>query len=734
MEAHNICSSAIVAQVLNGASNYENWKACVQNYLLVRDLCDVVEQTSEPPQQEEGDGADFKAWRKRNLSALHAIQISCDPIMLSQIRNMTTAKDAWNTLAQVCQLPMPQQAPQVPQGAPQIQVARRISRTRILELLKAIKESSLEPTKSLLTSQGHLATAAICDSSFTTFHFTIFKGQLDMIDEFLSTMSEEDLKLQDRTGRTVLHRASTYTKNSKIAQSLIRKNGELLTVQDCRGDIPLNYACWIGHKDMTHYLCNMTTREFLLSPENERQAALFVKDCINNKWFDVALDLLRHRPQLAFAKERTGVNAALALSCQPSGFPSSSGFSFWQRWIYSCLKVKQPKAWSREDDVHINTCELQDQKEMKNFTTQVAGQLLRLGSNLLKFFGIKQIYDLKLAHVYAHELLLLMAETIATFEIEQLYQGLVNHAIINAAQRGMMEFIVEIIKRNLDLLMMSDVDDRSIFHIAIAHRQEKVFSLIYGLDTIKYIFVSFTDKNSNNMLHLAGKLSPQSQLKLQQISGAALQMQRELQWFKEVESIIPAAYKEHRNSVGQTPYEAFDQSHAELLKEGEKWMKDIAQSSTVVGTLIITIMFAALFTVPGGLNQNTGVPLLLTKKLFKLFIISDAISLFASTTSVLMFVGILTSRYIAEDFRKSLPNKLIIGLSSLFISIAAMMVAFSSTVFIMLKGQLEIIIPIVVLVGFPIGLFVWLQFPLLAKIFISTYGPGIFDKKMKKWL
>ncbi|WRX18957.1 PGG domain - like 10 [Theobroma cacao] len=151
-------------------------------------------------------------------------------------------------------------------------------------------------------------------------------------------------------------------------------------------------------------------------------------------------------------------------------------------------------------------------------------------------------------------------------------------------------------------------------------------------------------------------------------------------------------------------------------------MKDIAQSSTVVGTLIITIMFASLFTVPGGLNQNTGVPLLLTKKFFKLFIISDAISLFASTTSVLMSVGILTSRYTADDFLKSLPNKLIIGLSSLFISIATMM------------GQLEIVIPIVLLAGIPIGLFVWLQFPLLVKISISTYGPGIFDRKMEKWV
>ncbi|EOY20495.1 Uncharacterized protein TCM_046111 [Theobroma cacao] len=33
MEANNVCSSAIVGQVLIGAYNYENWKACVQNHL-----------------------------------------------------------------------------------------------------------------------------------------------------------------------------------------------------------------------------------------------------------------------------------------------------------------------------------------------------------------------------------------------------------------------------------------------------------------------------------------------------------------------------------------------------------------------------------------------------------------------------------------------------------------------------------------------------------------------------
>jgi hypothetical protein len=27
----------------------------------------------------------------------------------------------------------------------------------------------------------------------------------------------------------------------------------------------------------------------------------------------------------------------------------------------------------------------------------------------------------------------------------------------------------------------------------------------------------------------------------------------------------------------------------------------------------------------------------------------------------------------------------------------------------------------------------WLQFPLLVEIFVSTYGPGIFNRKMKRW-
>jgi hypothetical protein len=203
---------------------------------------------------------------------------------------------------------------------------------------------------------------------------------------------------------------------------------------------------------------------------------------------------------------------------------------------------------------------------------------------------------------------------------------------------------------------------------------------------------------------------------------------------QEVESIVPPRYREFENKDGLTPRELFTKNHKTLMNEGEKWMNGTSTSCTVVGALIITIMFATAFTIPGGNTQDTGFPVFLNKKVFMLFIISDAVSLFSATTSVLMFLGILTSRYAEDDFLESLPRKMIIGLSTLFFSIATMMIAFCATLLIMLQGQSRIIIPIICLASVPITLFVLMQFPLLVELFISTYGSGIFNKKMERWV
>ncbi|KAM1112552.1 hypothetical protein ACFX13_046241 [Malus domestica] len=187
------------------------------------------------------------------------------------------------------------------------------------------------------------------------------------------------------------------------------------------------------------------------------------------------------------------------------------------------------------------------------------------------------------------------------------------------------------------------------------------------------------DNSGNNMLHTVASISSFSLLNINNIRGAALQMQREVQWFK-VKRVTKCKDHEDENKDCKTPHEVLMNNHKKLAKEAEKLMKEITTSCTVVGALIVTIMFVAAFTVPGGNNGDTSLPTFLTRKVFTTFVVSDAISLFPSTTSVIMFLGILTSRYTSkDDFHKSLPTKMLIGLFALFLSIAAMMIVFSCT-------------------------------------------------------
>ncbi|KAI3950979.1 hypothetical protein MKW98_026433 [Papaver atlanticum] len=112
----------------------------------------------------------------------------------------------------------------------------------------------------------------------------------------------------------------------------------------------------------------------------------------------------------------------------------------------------------------------------------------------------------------------------------------------------------------------------------------------------------------------------------------------------------------------------------------------------IVGALIATVAFAAAFTVPGGNisdsnNVMNGTPIFLGKSSFTVFAVSDALALSSSITSVLMFLAIYTFRYSEMDFLKSLPEKLIFGLATLFISMVAILVAFGASLLSWLEAD-----------------------------------------------
>ena len=137
---------------------------------------------------------------------------------------------------------------------------------------------------------------------------------------------------------------------------------------------------------------------------------------------------------------------------------------------------------------------------------------------------------MKLAHFLSRELLSQMKDQILISNTQQTTTGDVVGAILRAIKEGIIEFVFDIVKANPDNVWCKDENSTSIFSVAVQYRHAKIFSLIYGLEVKRALTCYNDSSNGNNLLHKAGMLAPSTSIN--DIPGAALQMQRELQWFK----------------------------------------------------------------------------------------------------------------------------------------------------------------------------------------------------------
>ncbi|KAK6228647.1 hypothetical protein SCA6_000987, partial [Theobroma cacao] len=355
----------------------------------------------------------------------------------------------------------------------------------------------------------------------------------------------------------------------------------------------------------------------------------------------------------------------------------------------------------------------------------------------------------------AIELTKLLCETMSSDEGKS-FRETIDHAselLFEAARLGNYKFLAVLIGSFPDLIFRKDETNKSIFHIAVLHRHASIFNHIHNLglqkDLIMLHRVDYPDQKnpSNNqenpssnqenpssnqentsityiMLHLAAKLPSLDRLTI--VSGPALQMQRELLWFKEVENLTQPSEREKRDSKYHlTPRELFTKEHEELRKAGEEWMKSTAQSGMIVATLITAVVFTIASSVPGGTNGENGTPSNITKTMFHVFAVSDSVAMCSSIISTLMFLSIITSRYAEEDFLVRLPLKLAAGLTALLVSMMALMVSFSAIYFLNYSqlGKLKWVPVLTSALSFlPAALFVLLQYHLLHDVFRSTFG------------
>ncbi|KAE8667008.1 Bax inhibitor-1 family protein [Hibiscus syriacus] len=97
-----------------------------------------------------------------------------------------------------------------------------------------------------------------------------------------------------------------------------------------------------------------------------------------------------------------------------------------------------------------------------------------------------------------------------------------------------------------------------------------------------------------------------------------------------------------------------------------------------------------------------------------------------SVTAMVMFLSILTSRYQERDFGIDLPRKLLLGLTSLFVSIASVLVSFCAGHFFILKDKLKYAaFPVYAVTGLPVTLFAIALFPLYHDLAWALFKKGV---------
>ena len=177
------------------------------------------------------------------------------------------------------------------------------------------------------------------------------------------------------------------------------------------------------------------------------------------------------------------------------------------------------------------------------------------------------------------------------------------------------------------------------------------------------------------------------------------------------------------NREGETPDEIFTNGHKKQVKSGGKWMTETAKSCSVVAALIATVAFATSSALPGGNNDN-GEPNLKSQPALHVYAVMSLIALSFSITSLVSFLAILTSRFTEKDFGTVLPLKLLIGLTSLFVSIATMLFSFCAGHFFLLKDTIKVAaVPVYAFTCIPVSVFfAAAQFQLYMDLVRATVG------------
>ncbi|KAF2291073.1 hypothetical protein GH714_019611 [Hevea brasiliensis] len=539
------------------------------------------------------------------------------------------------------------------------------------------------------------------------------------------SMGDDFFFKRNGNGNTILHEAAA-TGNTEVTEIILNDHSEpieLIKRKNILGENPIFTAAAFGQKEIVKLSTKfdygenadkrMILAQSMIRFDDEKS---ILKVAIEGEHFDTALLLLKlyeslwrledneslcrlqNDEQPRLLKDISGwtiLDALDALAHMPSAFKSGHTMDVFESLLYKCLPVHDETETEVSDIVGQSSMREQD-LEMGGsaVTTEIAIEHKVLKENnhnqsIWKFMKgwpmVGKIWEEKRKHTFA---LKLARSLIKLTTDPERCQTL----LFTATEMGIVEIVRETIQEYPEWKRMTE---------AFANG----YTLLHQVASTEF----YTEGTR---------------------PGPALQLQEELMWFERVKRIVPSYYVMHRVTykgekdaeyLQLTPKQLFARTHKAQLKEAQEWIKETSQACFTVAALVVAVVFAAVFTIPGGLNDK-GSPVFRDSPYFLLFTIMDVISLVFSLATILAFLSIHTYPLEFDDFRRSIPHKLVLGFTLLTLSMISTMLAFGATILLIIRTDKQwTTILIYVLVFFPVSVFVLLQARLYWALMVELF-------------
>ncbi|XP_021910258.1 ankyrin repeat-containing protein ITN1 isoform X1 [Carica papaya] len=302
------------------------------------------------------------------------------------------------------------------------------------------------------------------------------------------------------------------------------------------------------------------------------------------------------------------------------------------------------------------------------------------------------------------------------------------NALHLAARQGHVEVVQALLSKDPQLARRTDKKGQTALHMAVKGQSCEVVKLLLGADAA---IVMLPDKFGNTALHVATRkkraeivnellMLPDTNVNaLTRDHKTALDIAEDLPLSEESSEIKECLTRygavranelnqprdELRKTVTQIKKDVHTQLEQtrrtnknvhniskELRKLHREGINNATNSVTVVAVLFATVAFAAIFTVPGG-DDNDGMAVVVGSASFKIFFIFNAIALFTSLAVVVVQITLVRGETKAEKRVVEVINKL------MWLASVCTSVAFMASAYIVVGRQYEWAATLVTVVG-----------------------------------